>query len=89
MAEEAKIRLKIAETAGNHWAEQQKGGCHADREFQKSMCESPKNLWLKAGMMVNFVSQLDRASGCPGPWLKIILGFVYDSISGGDEHFKW
>lgn len=36
--------FKTAEMAGNHWAEPGKGGHHADRELQKSVCESPKNL---------------------------------------------
>ena len=69
-----KSDFRIAQIAGNHWAEQEKGGCHADREFPKSMCEFPKNLWLKAGVMVNFMSQLDWGSVCPDIWLKIILG---------------
>lgn len=69
-----KSDFRIAEIAGNHWVEQGKGRCHADRDFQKSMCESPKHLWLKAGMTVNFMSQFDWVSMCPDTWLKIILG---------------
>lgn len=56
-AEEAKI-----DSIDKHWkplgrAMERKVSCN--REVQRSVCESPKILWLKAGMMICFMSQLD------------------------------